>query len=45
MNRVRKGAGYFTKAAKLPGAGISLKQCPGKCAAEKGHLSDSARIG
>ncbi len=24
--------------AKLPDAGISLKQCPGKCAAEKVYL-------
>src|SRR5690349_20731150 len=23
--------------AKLPGAGIGPKQCPGKCVAEKGH--------
>jgi hypothetical protein len=27
------------------GAGIWPEQCPGKCAAEKGHLRDSARIG
>ncbi len=30
--------------AKLPGAGIGLKLCPGKCAEEKVHLLDSVRI-
>jgi hypothetical protein len=32
------------EAAKLPGAGIGPKQCPGKCAAEKGHLLKSLKI-
>jgi hypothetical protein len=31
-------------AAKLPGAGISLKLCPGKCAAEKAYLPKSVGI-
>jgi len=26
--------------AKLPGAGIGPKQCPGKCAAEKGQVAE-----
>ena len=30
--------------AKLPGAGISPKQCPGKGAAEKGYVADSVTI-
>src|SRR6266850_797498 len=30
---------------KLQGAGISPKQCPGKCGAEKDQLPDSERIG
>lgn len=29
--------------AKLPGAGIWPKQCPGKCAAEKGLLAKLRR--
>src|SRR6266481_4129784 len=33
------------EAAKLPGAGIGPKLCPRKCAAEKGHLPDTPRIG
>ncbi len=33
------------EAAKLPGAGIGPKQCPRKCAAEKGHIPKSVRIG
>src|SRR5258708_9299002 len=32
------------EAAKPPGAGIGPKQCPGKCAGEKGHLPESVRI-
>src|SRR6266481_4625602 len=32
------------EAVKLPGAGIGPKQCPGKCAAEKGHVPNSVRI-
>ena len=28
------------EAAKLPGAGIGPKPCPGKCAAEKGQLAE-----
>src|ERR1700687_2413669 len=28
------------EAAKLPGAGIGPKPCPGKCAAEKGPLAE-----
>src|SRR6266403_4025088 len=30
--------------AKLPGAGIGPKPCPGKCAAEKGYLPKSGSI-
>jgi hypothetical protein len=40
-----KGGTGKAEAAKLQDAGISLKQCPGKCAAEKGKLLRSARIG
>ena len=32
------------EAVKLPGAGISTKQCPRKCVAEKGYLTDSGKI-
>src|SRR5215471_5543245 len=32
------------EAAKLPGAGIGPKQCPGKCAPEKAGLSKTATI-
>ena len=35
---VRGGTGK-AEAAKLPGAGIGPKQCPGKRAAEKGQLA------
>jgi hypothetical protein len=28
------------ESAKLPGAGIGPKQCPRKCAAEKGHVTE-----
>jgi hypothetical protein len=37
----RSGGTGKAEAAKLPGAGIGPKQCPGKCAAEKGQLPDS----
>ena len=35
-----KGGTGKAEAAKLPDAGISLKQCPRKCAAEKGQLTE-----
>src|SRR5229473_4336191 len=41
----RSGGTGKAEPAKLPGAGIGPKQCPGKEAAEKGHLRDSMRIG
>jgi hypothetical protein len=31
------------ESTKLPGAGISLKLCPGNCVAEKGRLPDTVR--
>jgi hypothetical protein len=31
----RSGGTGKAEAAKMPGAGIGPKQCPGKCAAEK----------
>src|SRR5258707_14085668 len=31
------------EAAKLPGAGIGPKPCPGKCAKEKDYILDSVR--
>ena len=31
--------------AKLPGAGISLKQCPRKCVAENGRRSELSDVG
>src|SRR5260221_22708 len=34
----RSGGTGKAEAAKLPGAGIGPKQCPEKCAAEKGYL-------
>src|SRR5216684_939613 len=37
----RSGGTGKAEAAKLPGAGIGSKQCPGKCAAEKGGIPDS----
>ena len=40
-----KGGTGKAEAAKLPGAGIGPRLCPGKCAAEKGWLTDSAGIG
>jgi hypothetical protein len=36
----RLGGTGKAEAAKLPGAGIGPKQCPGKCAAEKGQLAE-----
>jgi hypothetical protein len=39
-----KGGTGKAEDAKLPGAGISLKQCPGKGAAEKGYVADSVTI-
>src|SRR6266550_3478685 len=40
-----KGGTWKAEAAKLPGAGIGPKQCPEKCAAEKGYLPKSVSIG
>src|SRR5205807_10621089 len=31
------------EAAKLPGAGIGPKQCPRKCAAEKGQVAQTSK--
>jgi hypothetical protein len=39
---VWRGAGK-AEAAKLPDAGISLKQCPRKCVAEKGWRTELGR--
>jgi len=36
----RSGGTGKAEAAKLPGAGIGQKQCPGKCAVEKGQLGE-----
>jgi hypothetical protein len=36
----RSGGAGKAEAAKLPGAGIGPKQCPRKCAAEKGQLAE-----
>src|SRR5579859_1290967 len=36
----RPGGTGKAEAAKLPGAGIDPKQCPGKCAAEKGQVAE-----
>ena len=36
----RSGGAGKAEAAKLPGAGIGPKQCPGKCVAEKGGQSN-----
>src|SRR5690349_2310159 len=36
----RSGGTGKAEAAKLPGAGIGPKQCPGKCAAEKGQVAE-----
>jgi len=41
-HRVKGGTGK-AEAAKLPDAGISPKQCPGKCAAEKGDIVLNSR--
>src|SRR5580700_4069529 len=41
----RSGGTGKAEAAKLPGAGIGPKQCPGKCEAEKGYLPKSVSIG
>src|SRR6266571_9232948 len=41
----RSGGTGKAEAAKLPGAGIGPKPCPGKCAAEKGLLPYSPRTG
>src|SRR5258706_3383064 len=40
----RLGGTGKAEAAKLPGAGIGPKQCPEKCAAEKGYLPKSDGI-
>src|SRR5216684_796087 len=41
----RSGGTGKAEAAKMPGAGIGPKQCPGKCVAEKGRLAEmSAQI-
>src|SRR5260221_13300993 len=40
----RSGGTGKAEAAKLPGAGIGPKQCPEKCAAEKGYLPKSDGI-
>jgi hypothetical protein len=40
----RSGGAGKAEAAKLPGAGIGPKQCPRKCAAEKGGVLDSVQI-
>src|SRR5437879_13353680 len=36
----RSGGTGKAEAAKLPGAGIGPKQCPGKCATEKGLVAE-----
>jgi len=38
-----KGGTGKAEAAKLPGAGISPKPCPRKCAEEKDHLANSVK--
>src|SRR5712692_1978476 len=40
----RSGGTGKAEAAKLPGAGIGPKPCPGKCAAEKNHLPHSGGV-
>src|SRR5580704_12880359 len=41
----RSGGTGKAEAAKLPGAGIGPKLCPGNCVAEKGRLPEQEEIG
>src|SRR6266566_435095 len=44
-NGRRSGGTGKAEGTKLPSAGTGPKQCPGKCAAEKGYLPKSVSIG